>query len=98
VPSFTVGGCGASQKAVAVFLQRLRLIDGVNEVTLLSSSKGGSGAGVTACSANDANYSLTITFQGLPATAAAAAAVKTDKHASNAADKSASSTPTGGAQ
>jgi hypothetical protein len=103
VPSFAVSGCGASQKAVAVFLQRLRLIDGVSEVTLLSSSKsgaqgGGSAGGSTTCPPDDPAYSLTITFQGLPTTEAASAAVKTDKRASNAADKSGSSSSTGGAQ
>ena len=41
VPVFTLGGCATSQKAVAQTLQRLRLIDGVAEVTLQSSTKGG---------------------------------------------------------
>ena len=45
VPTFTLSGCATSQKAVAQMLQRLRLIDGVSEVTLQSSTKrGGSGA------------------------------------------------------
>jgi hypothetical protein len=95
VPSFNVIGCGASQKAVAVLLQRLRLIDGVTEVTLLNSSKGGS-AGSSACPAGDPSYTLSMTFQSLPSTETAAAAVKPAKQTANAAETS--STPTGGAQ
>jgi hypothetical protein len=95
VPSFNVIGCGASQKAVAVLLQRLRLIDGVTEVTLLNSSKGGS-AGSSACPAGDPSYTLSITFQSLPSTETAAAAVKPAKQTANVAETS--STPTGGAQ
>jgi hypothetical protein len=95
VPSFNVIGCGASQKAVAVLLQRLRLIDGVTEVTLLNSSKGGS-SGSSACPPGDPSYTLTITFQSLPSTEAAAAAATPAKQTTNAAETS--SAPTGGAQ
>ncbi len=50
VPTFTLTGCATSQAEVALTLTRLRLIDGVNEVTLQSSTQsaktaaGGSGA------------------------------------------------------
>jgi Tfp pilus assembly protein PilN len=96
VPSFTISGCAASQRAVAAMLQRLRLIDGVAEVTLQSSTKatgvGGPGAG---CGNGQPAYSAVVTFQGLPSASAAAAAA-TAKRASTAAG--AASTPTGGAQ
>ena len=39
VPTFTLTGCATSQTAVAQTLERLRLIDGVSEVTLQSSTK-----------------------------------------------------------
>ncbi len=51
VPTFTLSGCATSQTEVALTLDRLRLIDGVSEVTLQSSTKttgggsGGSGGG-----------------------------------------------------
>ncbi len=40
VPTFTIQGCATSQREVADTMQRLRLIDGVSEVTLQSSTKG----------------------------------------------------------
>ncbi len=40
VPQFTLSGCATSQSEVALTLNRLRLIDGVSEVTLQSSTKG----------------------------------------------------------
>jgi Tfp pilus assembly protein PilN len=82
VPSFTLGGCARSQRAVAEMLQRLRLIDGVSEVTLQSSTAaGGSGAAASSsngCPANGPVFAVVVTFVPLPsATAAAAAATKT---------------------
>ena len=41
VPVFTLTGCATSQAEVALMLERLRLIDGVSEVTLQSSTKSG---------------------------------------------------------
>jgi hypothetical protein len=82
VPSFTVTGCASSQSAVADTINRLRLIDGVSSVTLLSSTKtgggasGASGAGSGNCGKLPA-YSLQVNFQPLPATATAAAAATT---------------------
>ena len=52
-------------------LERLRLIDGVNTVTLLSSTKGTGGGG---CPANGPAFSVTVQFDGLPSAAAASAA------------------------
>jgi hypothetical protein len=69
VPAFLLAGCATSQSEVALTLQRLRLIDGVSEVTLQSSTKsatGGSG-GEAACPAHDPAFSVQITFAALPA-------------------------------
>ncbi len=41
VPTFTLSGCATSQSAVALTLDRLRLIDGVSEVTLRELHQGG---------------------------------------------------------
>ena len=43
VPTFTLTGCATSQAVVALTLERLRLIDGVSEVTLQSSTKAARG-------------------------------------------------------
>ena len=77
VPTFNLTGCATSQDAVAQMLQRLRLIDGVNTVTLLSSTKGGGGAGSTGgCPVNGPAFAVVVAFDGLPSAAASAAAVK----------------------
>lgn len=71
VPVFTLAGCTTSQANVAIVLDRLRLIEGVQEVTLQSSTKSGasSASGASAsggCAGNDAAFGVTVTFQGLP--------------------------------
>src|SRR5262249_18802721 len=69
VPGFPPSGCATSQSEVALTLQRLRLIDGVSEVTLQSSTKsaaGGSG-GEAGCPAHYPAFSVQITFAALPA-------------------------------
>ncbi len=77
VPTFNLTGCATSQDAVAQMLQRLRLIDGVDAVTLLSSTKGGSSGGSSGgCPANGPVFSVVVDFDGLPSTSADAAAVK----------------------
>jgi Tfp pilus assembly protein PilN len=87
VPSFTVGGCATSQAAVAETINRLRLIDGVSEVSLQSSTKGGSGgssAGAAGgCPASSPAFNVIVTFQPLPA-ASSAGAVSTVAAASEA--------------
>jgi Tfp pilus assembly protein PilN len=74
-PVFTLTGCATSQSEVAQALQRLRLIDGVSEVQLQSSTKsgaggssgsGGSGAS-GACPGEDPTFTAQIIFTGLPA-------------------------------
>lgn len=78
IPAFTLSGCAVSQQTVAQLLQRLRLIDGVKEVQLQSSTKGGSGGGGTAggCDAGYPAYTVQVTFDPLPSAAASAAATK----------------------
>jgi Tfp pilus assembly protein PilN len=87
VPTFSIAGCATSQRVVALTMQRLRLIDGVSEVTLQSSTKtpSVSGAGsVGGCSGP--TFAMTVTFDALPSAAAGAAAVKSkDSTVSNTA-------------
>ncbi len=76
-PSFALSGCATSQSEVALTLQRLRLMDGVVEVTLQTSTKsaggaasGSSSAGSGAaggCPPNGATFSAQVSFQPLPA-------------------------------
>jgi Tfp pilus assembly protein PilN len=70
VPTFTLNGCATSQREVAVMLERLRLIDGISEVSLQSSTKstssGGSGASGT-CPSKAAAFSVHLAFAPLPA-------------------------------
>ena len=60
VPTFTLAGCATSQPAVALMLERLRLIDGVSEVTLQSStaSSGRAAEAVAAAPAPDARNTI----------------------------------------
>jgi Tfp pilus assembly protein PilN len=69
VPQFTLSGCATSQSEVAVTLNRLRLIDGVSEVTLQSSTKSGTGVASGAagqCPANAPAFTILLTFDPLP--------------------------------
>jgi hypothetical protein len=79
VPTFTIAGCAISQPAVALTLERLHLIDGVEEVTLQSSTAGSSsgGGGGGGCPGRDVTFAATVTFDPLPSTSAVAAAAKT---------------------
>jgi Tfp pilus assembly protein PilN len=76
VPVFTVSGCATSQSEVALTLERLRLIDGVASVSLKSSNQSSSGSGSGAaggtCPPNDPAYALTVEFDPLPTSVAAA--------------------------
>ncbi len=101
IPTFTLGGCATGQPVVASLLQRLRLIDGVKEVTLQSSTAGprstAATSGTTAtggCASSDPVFSVVITFEPLPAPAAVTAATKTvSDSATSGASKGATSTP-----
>jgi hypothetical protein len=76
VPQFTLTGCGTSQTQVALTLNRLRLIDGVSEVSLDSSTKSGVGSasGAGGCPGRDPSFTVGLTFDPLPAGPAPGAA------------------------
>lgn len=92
VPSMTLGGCAITQKAVAILLERLRLMDGVSTVSLQSSTgasilKGGAGAKAaaktganeSACGSGAPKFALAIDFDALPSTAAETASATAPK-------------------
>jgi hypothetical protein len=77
-PTFSLSGCATSQSEVALTLQRLRLMDGVAEVTLQASTKSGGGGaaggastgaagGGGGCGPNGATFTAQVSFQPLPA-------------------------------
>lgn len=66
VPTFTLSGCATSQATVAQMLVRLRLISGVSNVTLLSSTASTSGGGGGSCAAGDPLFSVQVSFEALP--------------------------------
>jgi len=72
VPTFSLTGCAVNQKDVALFLVRLRLIDGVSNVALQNSTASASATSSSSgpCGAKAPNFSLSITFEPLPSTAA----------------------------
>lgn len=81
-PTFNIAGCATSQVQVARTLQRLRMIDGVREVTLQSSAQAtnsggaggtGSSGGAVGCPASAPVFSATVTFEPLPTPPAAPA-------------------------
>jgi Tfp pilus assembly protein PilN len=64
VPTFTLSGCATSQAEVALTIDHLRLIDGVSEVTLQSSTKGTGGGG--GCAGSDPVFAMQVAFEPLP--------------------------------
>jgi Tfp pilus assembly protein PilN len=71
VPTFTLMGCAVSQAEVAVMLERLRLIDGVTEVSLQSStqsssSSAGGGSGSGNCASGNPAFTAQVVFDALP--------------------------------
>jgi Tfp pilus assembly protein PilN len=103
VPTFTLSGCATSQSEVALTLNRLRLIDGVSEVTLQSSTKsastGGSGGGSGGCAGGDPAFTVLISFDPLPAASALGSSSSTTASvaATTEPSKARSQTATGGA-
>ncbi len=97
VPTFSLSGCAMSQSAVALTLERLRLIDGVKEVTLANSTAGTSGSSASGgeCSGHRATFSATVTFDPLPASSAVAAANKTVSDTTPAGSPAATPTTSG---
>lgn len=68
-PAFTLAGCATSQSEVALTMNRMRLIDGVSEVSLQSSTKGSSSASSSSgsnCPAGDPVFNIQVTFDALP--------------------------------
>ena len=70
-PVFTLSGCSESQSVVAQTLQRLRLMDGVSDVQLQSSTKSGTGSASSAgpsggCPRGSATFSVQVLFAALP--------------------------------
>jgi Tfp pilus assembly protein PilN len=94
VPTFTLAGCAINQPAVALMLERLHLIDGVNEVTLQSSTAGSSTGSTSGggCSGHDASFTASVTFDPLPSTSAVAAASKSETVSSSTPTTSGAST------
>ena len=70
VPTFTLSGCATSQAEVALTLERLRLINGVSEVTLQSSTESSSGGAAGGCGGNAPAFTAQISFDPLPAVSA----------------------------
>jgi hypothetical protein len=70
VPTFTLTGCAISQSAVALTLERLRLMDGVTTVSLQSSTKtvssGAAAGGSGVCPASYPVFNAQIAFDALP--------------------------------
>jgi hypothetical protein len=94
VPSFTLTGCATSQASVALTLERLRLIDGVNEVHLQSSSASGSSGGggsSASCGPKDVTFSAQVVFDALPSVPSHVAAGSTATFASASSSGSTSS-------
>jgi Tfp pilus assembly protein PilN len=78
VPTVTISGCATSQAQVAVTLNHLRLIDGVSEVTLQSSTKsdtnGASSVATGQCPPHGPAFTVLLTFAPLPSQSAIKAA------------------------
>jgi hypothetical protein len=91
VPTFTISGCAVGQAEVAELLERLRLIDGVSEVALTSSTSSSTGGGSTGgCPPHDPSYTAQVTFEPLPATSAVVAATAPTKTVADSSGVSAS--------
>jgi Tfp pilus assembly protein PilN len=81
-PSVTLSGCAASQSVVAQTLVRLRLIAGVSNVALQSSTKAstsGGGSSGGSCPGDYPVFSVQVSFEPLPTpTAPSTAALTSD--------------------
>lgn len=99
IPTFALTGCAVSQAEVALMLDRLRLINGVNEVNLQSSTESGGGGGAAAgCTGNDVAFSVQVTFDPLPSVStgggsSSASTASTATASASSAPASASATP-----
>lgn len=82
VPTVTLTGCTTSQAQVAVTLTRLRLIAGVSEVALHTSTKsgssgGGGGSSGGSCTGNAPQFTIQVTYEALPSVSAATSGPRT---------------------
>jgi hypothetical protein len=97
VPTFALTGCAVSQAEVALVLNRLRLIDGVNEVSLQSATKsgssGGGGGGGASCEGGNVSFSAQITFDALPSSSTAGGSSSAGSASTAAASAPASAAP-----
>ncbi|HWY18986.1 MAG TPA: hypothetical protein VNY27_09790 [Solirubrobacteraceae bacterium] len=89
VPTFTLAGCATSQAEVALMLEHLRLIVGVKEVTLQSStqsssSSGGGGGGGGGCASGNPAFNAQVVFDALPTVPAPSSAGSTATVAASA--------------
>ncbi len=86
IPTFKLTGCAVSQAEVALMLQRLRLIDGVSEVSLQSSTQSGSASpsasGGAGCEGGNPAFTAQVTFDALPAVPTPSSGVSTSTIAS----------------
>jgi Tfp pilus assembly protein PilN len=104
VPTFTLSGCATSQAEVALTLDHLRLIDGVNEVTLQSSAKGtssGGGGGGGGCAGSDPVFAMQVAFEPLPSVTATSSTSSTSTASAGTTTGASTGQPatsTGGAQ
>jgi Tfp pilus assembly protein PilN len=98
VPQFTLTGCATSQPAVALMLERLRLMDGVSSVNLQNSTKGAASGGAGGCTAGQPAYTVQVIFDALPSTAAVRAGSRTTAVSARGASAPGSTTGTGGAR
>ncbi len=95
VPTFTIAGCATSQPVVALTLERLRLIDGVSEVTLQSSTASSGSSSGGGCPGHDPAFTAQITFDPLPGPTAAAPAAGSVSDASSTGPSAASASTSG---
>jgi Tfp pilus assembly protein PilN len=96
-PTFTLTGCATTQSEVARTLLRLRLIDGVSNVELQSSTKSTSDSSSSDnCQKGDPAFTMTVTFDPLPAPSAATSSPSATT--ASATSSSGAAAPAGGAQ
>lgn len=96
-PVLTIAGCARSQATVALTMDRLRLMNGVSEVSLQSSQESGSATGASssgACGERGPTFALTVDFEDLPTPQTAPTSASTsasDSSSSGSSGESASS-------
>ncbi len=94
IPVFKLTGCAVSQAEVALMLERLRLIAGVDEVSLQSSTlSAASGGSVGGCAGGNPAFTAQVTFDALPAIPASGTGTSTGT--SSAASSASAATSSG---